>query len=181
MYTKDLEWHTKFVGQRQQHNYWLYEVLGRVIEKNPQIKSIVEIGTGNGALTLVLGLWACRLNLILLTLDINPSQAEPISKVLDKLSVKRITLDEFSPVAIDSIRKHIGQEPCLMICDGGNKPRELNLWASMLPKGSIITGHDWTVEIQESDVKDMEERLCEPIHKEWWLEKNIQMAFWKVK
>lgn len=43
-----------FVGQYIRHNYYEYYMLDDIIENNPQIKSIIEIGTGNGALTMVL-------------------------------------------------------------------------------------------------------------------------------
>ena len=39
-----LPWHTTFIGQLMQHNYWLYNIVDQVMLNNPQIKSIVEIG-----------------------------------------------------------------------------------------------------------------------------------------
>ena len=51
-------WYKTFLGQHQQHTYWLYKVIDDIITDNPQLRRFVEIGTGAGALSVVLGLHA---------------------------------------------------------------------------------------------------------------------------
>lgn len=173
--------HTNFIGQLQQHNYWLYKILDDVIAENKHIRSIVEIGTGNGALTLVLGLWGLRLNIPVVSVDINQDRCAPIGSVLNTLQVLRLNVDERSQECTDAILKHVDSQPCLMICDGGNKVWEVNHWCKLLPKNSILAAHDWSNEIKEADVLDAEAKYITPLHKGTWLEENVQMAWWRVK
>lgn len=178
MYGKDkgIPWHTTFLGVRQQHNYWLYKMLDDVIARSPHIGSIVEIGTGGGALTAVLGLHGLKLKIPVLSVDINQGRSLDLHDTLDAIKVKRVEIDEFSPVCFDIITKHIGYKPTLLFCDGGCKKKEVNLWAPRLPHGSIIGCHDWTVEVQPDDVKDLTNII--PVFESCWNENNVQTAWW---
>lgn len=173
-----MEWHTNFIGQRQQHCYWLYKILDDVISANPQIRSITEIGTGGGALTIVLGCWGARLSIPVLTNDINPKGQAPVKEVLARLGVKSLALDETGPEFINTINKHINSKPTLMICDGGFKAKEVNYWASRIPKGSVISAHDWGIEIGDKDVAGL--TMLKPLIQDKWLEENVRMAWWAV-
>lgn len=181
MYGKDkgCMWHTNFIGVRQQHNYWLYKVLDEVMQANSQIRSIVEIGTGNGALTMVLGLWGVKLSVPVLSVDINQGLSAKIHAVLDRIGVARLEADERGDTCRDAITACIAGKPCLLICDGGNKPEELRTWAPRLPAGSVIAGHDWSVEIHDEDVANITN--IEPLFPEKWMEENVQMAWWTIK
>jgi len=46
-------------------------------------------------------------------------------------------------------------EPCVVFCDGGNKPRELKTFAAELrdPR-SLLFVHDWGTEMLPGDVPD---------------------------
>jgi len=39
--------------------------------------------------------------------------------------------------------------PCLIICDGGDKPKELHLYAPLLRPGDVLIGHDYHNEYGE--------------------------------
>ena len=85
---KSWTWHITFVGQYMQHNYWLYHMLDNIIENNPQIKSIVEIGTGYGALTTVLGLYGIKKNIPVFTVDIYPKFSQSVWPIFKALNVQ---------------------------------------------------------------------------------------------
>jgi len=179
---KSWTWHITFIGQYMQHNYWLYHVLDDIIENNPQIKSIVEIGTGHGALTTVLGLYGIKKNISVFTVDINPKLSQPVWSIFKALNVRNHDGNVFSDVIISKIDSIINSQPTYIICDGGNKPKEFNFWVPKIPIGSIISAHDWGVEISTNDTKDMVDKYLIQYKQERWDEMNIQFAtFKKVK
>lgn len=51
-------------------------------------------------------------------------------------------------------------EPCVVFCDGGNKPRELQTFSGELrDPASLLLAHDWGEEIGPHDVPDMVEMV----------------------
>lgn len=116
-----------------------------VLNSNPQIRAIFEIGTWQGGFSW--WLWAqCEARgLFFQTYD-------PI--VPDKLVPNFEQRDVFADA------KQLGGwfrgwEPCIVFCDGGNKPRELNTFADELTSTeSILFVHDWGEEILLEDIPD---------------------------
>ena len=176
---RGLPWHTTFIGQLMQHNYWLYSVVDKVMIENPDIESIVEIGTGRGALTTVFGLWGIKKNIPVLSID---NQANIHNKtILEKLGVELLCADEFAKSTKDHILKTINNKKTWVYCDGGNKTKEFTSFSYLLPKGSIISAHDLGVEFNaEEALKSLPEGIVEPYKKELWLDLNIQLALFKV-
>ena len=168
------------MGIYQQHTYWLYKVIDDVLNENKQIKGIVEIGTGLGALSIFLGLECYERNLKpLLTYDIK-QVAKP--RLFDLLNIKAVARNCFDVESVNEIMEYI-KEPVLFICDGGNKIKEFNFFAYLLPEGSIITAHDWDDEIRIDDVrKTVMEIGLKPLHKDDWVAPPdyIAMSFWKI-
>ncbi len=76
-------------------------------------------------------------------------------------------LDVFAEV--DRIATIFGQaEPLVLLCDNGNKPRELQTFAPLLKHpDSLVVVHDWGTEIGPDDVPDTVEMVygefCESI------------------
>ena len=50
---------------------------------------------------------------------------------------------------------HTQAAPCLIFCDGGDKPKELHLYASILRSGDVLVGHDYHNEYTEDAVADI--------------------------
>ena len=42
--------------------------------------------------------------------------------------------------------------PVALLCDNGDKPREVALFAPLLHSGSILVAHDWGTEIGPADI-----------------------------
>jgi predicted O-methyltransferase YrrM len=174
------EWHTDFVGQRMQSNYWEYHIIGTIIRDNPQITKICELGTGGGTLTMLLGLWGIKLGIPVLSVDINSELSKPVKSVFDALHITFLTGDIFGKLQQD-INSFINKQnkPAYLICDDGDKIKEVNIFAPMLNPLSLISAHDWTYEISEKDVKQV---LLDNNYTSWkpqqWLEKNCQFATW---
>lgn len=152
---KALPWEpwTRFVGQLAGHSPYVYDIISDVLAYNP-VTAIIEIGTMYGALSMYLGLWGLRLDIPVVTFDIDQHMSDPVEPVLSAIDVVRYEMDVFSDRAVDII-KALAQEPVYLICDGGDKPRELQTFAPLLPTRSVVSVHDWGEEITElrSDVK----------------------------
>lgn len=173
-----LPWHTTLLGNYMQHNFWLYSVIDRVMLDNPQIQSIVEIGTGSGCVTTIFGLWGVLRGIPVTSLDI-VNRHHP--KVLEKLGVEFLQLDETHPDTEKEILQRIGGTPTWLFCDGGCKSREFKQFAPKLPSGSIISAHDLGTEFRhEVDALPLcLSGVVAPYHPEWWMEMNVQLAIYK--
>ncbi len=77
------DWHKTFLGVRQQHNYMLYRLIDEVLN-HQHIEKFVEVGTGAGALSVVLGLHAVNRGSHLLTFDTQVRGRKPmLDRVFD--------------------------------------------------------------------------------------------------
>jgi len=176
--SESLPWHTSFIGQQMQHNYWLYEIVDRVMRLNPQISSIIELGTGAGALSAVLGLWGVQRSIPVVTVD---TCARHSNKIFSALKVRFIQEDIFNSTVVEAIETYISKEPTWVFCDGGCKSKELAFFAPKLPKGSIISAHDLGTEFSHNRHAQplCDQGIIEPYKPEWWMENNVQLAIYK--
>lgn len=170
------EWHLSFIGQHMQHNYRLYYLLDDIIGNNQQIKSIVELGTGYGALTLALGLHALKMDVPILTIDIRDDLCVPVLPLFEKIGIDFYKGDAFTQEVSDKIVSIVGNLPTYIICDNGNKVREFRYWAPKIPSGSVISAHDWLTEINMKDVQDIVDVCLEPYSQDRWVEMNVRFA-----
>lgn len=172
-----IPWHTTFIGQPMQHNFWLYAIVDRVMMQNPQISSIIEIGTGAGALSSVFGLWGIKRGIPVLTID-SVMRHDP--KILSKLDVQYLQEDEFSDVVQERIMETISGKPTWLFCDGGSKRKEFQKFAPLIPRNSIISAHDLGVEfLYQRDAAPLVPDIVVPYRQEWWQDLNIQLALFK--
>jgi cephalosporin hydroxylase len=167
------EWHTTFVGLHMAHNYRLYYIIDSLFRDNT-FHSIVEIGTGHGSLTLVLGLWGLKLGIPVTSLDIDGTHYN--KTLFDALKINFINEDEFSESAKEQIVDALGRKPALLICDGGLKRWEFNMFAPLTSEGSIIGVHDWGNECTYEDIEDTVAEYCSIYQEQRWNEMNVQFA-----
>ena len=172
-----LPWHTTFIGQFMQHNYWLYNVVDIVMKYNPQIQSIIEIGTGYGAVTSVFGLWGLKKNIPVVSIDHQKLYDE---NLLKKLNVTLLNQDEFLDSTKEYILSTVGDKPTWVYCDGGFKTNEFLTYAPLIPSKSIISAHDLGVEFSDSiALNHLGPNIVEPYLPELWNDLNIQLALFK--
>lgn len=110
----------------------------------PPLVSIIELGTFQGGFSLYLAAQAQWRGLRFRTYDvIAPERQIP----------GFVRLDIFAKA--DSIGRFLSDHaPFVLLCDGGNKPRELRTFAPFMDEHSVIAVHDWDDEISETDVPD---------------------------
>jgi len=173
-----IPWHTTLLGNYMQHNYWLYAIIDRVMLANPQISSIVEIGTGSGCVSTIFGLWGIHRKIPVLTID---NVERHHSDVLNALGVQYLQVDENGDEAQSAILDCVHNLPTWIYCDGGCKSKEFKKFAPLIPKGSIISAHDLGMEFRHDidAINLCNEGVVEPFHPEWWMEFNIQLAIYK--
>jgi len=122
-------------------DYWLWEA---ILNDQPEITGIVELGTGQGGFSLFLAAQAEGRGISFRTYDI----AAPACRVpgFVRLDIYR---------AADAIGEHLSRhDPVVLFCDGGNKPRELETFSRYLTPRSVIVVHDWMTEIYPHDVPE---------------------------
>ena len=182
-------WWKTFLGIRQRHTYWLYKVIDDVLNENKQIAGIIEIGTGAGALSLLLGLECYERGLKpLLTYDIKDWVKEKSGqfyykepKLFKLLGIKFVIRDCFSEASTLEMKEY-ADKPVLLFCDGGKKKREFKELTHLLPIGSIVAAHDWNNEILLEHIQETTDKyamlpVCEA---EWDSPPDyIETCFWR--
>ena len=124
-----------------------------VLNDNPQVEAIFEIGTWQGGFSWWLYAQSLARDIFFQTFDaIQPERDVP--------SFYRI--DVFAETALLG-KRFRSFEPCVVFCDGGNKPRELHTYAAELrSQDSLLLVHDWGTEMLPGDVPDTVEMVYEP-------------------
>lgn len=140
---------TSFAGVPQAQYLCDWLLWESVLNSNPQLKGIVELGTWLGGMSLYLYAQAQARGLSFLTLDAQPPEAE--IPCFERLDIYRYSGE------LSLRMKAMG--PIALFCDGGNKPRELRTFPPALAEGSIIVVHDWMTETMPTDVPDFLEEL----------------------
>ena len=127
-------------------DYYLWECL---LNENPQLRGIVELGTWEGGFSLYLAAQARCRGLSFRTYDI----AAPSHEIPGFFQ-----LDIFREA--EQIGSYLRrEEPVVVLCDGGNKARELRTFSKFLSSESLLVVHDWGTEVLPSDVPDSLEML----------------------
>lgn len=170
-----------FAGQTAQHGPYLYHIVSRLMER-PHEKpfgGIIELGTGFGALTTYLGLWGARLGIPVFSFDTDPrSLVSGAGPLFQRLGVIYRKDDVFANSdKIRSLMNFLGR--VYLVCDNGNKPLEFQTFVPFVEPGSIVSAHDWGIEIKEADVKKtVEENNMVPVDPELWLAHGAFFASW---
>lgn len=122
-------------------DYWLWEW---ILNENPNVEGIVELGTYKGGFSLYLAAQAEIRDIFFRTYDIvGPKRRIP----------GFVSIDIFA--CADEIGRHLERhDPVILLCDGGNKARELQTFSRYLNPASVIVVHDWKTEIFPLDVPE---------------------------
>lgn len=107
---------------------------------------IIEIGTFSGGLTCFLGLYGKLFNIPVISYDITDYRNEVTKQWFDTFNIEYRLIDAFQdPQLIQDIRQ---DGVTLLLCDGGNKPAEMNHFSQFLKSGDIIMAHDYCSDIE---------------------------------
>lgn len=120
-------------------DYYLWEYL---LNDTPQCRGIVELGTWEGGFACYLAAQARSRGISFRTYDVTaPSHAIP----------GFVQLDIFREA--EQIGEYLrGEDPVILLCDGGNKAREVKTFSPYLSPESRIVVHDWGTEVQPEEI-----------------------------
>jgi cephalosporin hydroxylase len=148
-------------------------------------KRIIEIGTQYGGFTLMLKdilLSAGLSDFIIRTYDVkNPSFLMQHPELDERIEIKVEDIFNYHPFSIKEEKiKELNDfmsddTPNIILCDGGNKIKEFNVFSEIIKSGDIIMAHDYAydidkfeneikgnvwnwMEIQESDISECSKR-----------------------
>lgn len=128
-------------------DFYLWE---KLLNAHPEMKAVMELGTDRGGFSLYLEMQCKFRGIEYKGYDV--FEPEVYVEGFEKLD---IFLNQ--PRVVETMNSFEG--PIVLFCDNGNKPRELKVFSSKTPKGSIIAVHDWGTETLPSDVPDWLEEI----------------------
>lgn len=160
-----------FAGERAAHCPYIYHIISKILMYR-KVYSIVEIGTQRGALTAYLGLWGARLDVPVLSLDIEYQLSMGLHPVFERLGVEFCDMDCFSPEGERAIFEVIDNKPTYVICDGGDKKREFQHYAPKVPSGSMLSIHDWGTEVKGVECPC----AFQPFEPDEWVKHDVRFA-----
>lgn len=121
------------------------------------VKRIIELGTFHGGLSVFLGTYCFMKEIPFITYDIE-SFVHKLPKV--NLLFKTLNIDyriKNINNSIEEIKNEIQKDGLtLLLCDGGDKVNEFNVFSSLIKENDIIMAHDYAVDdiIFENDIKN---------------------------
>lgn len=137
--------------------------IAHVIQQE-RIRFVIEIGVEHGGLAAYLAAYchtveACTYRGI----DITLNALHPIVRqypVLERDAWSAETVQEVAGWLADA------PAPALIFCDGGNKPKELKLYAPLIRQGDVLLGHDYHNEYTDEALVDMPPEV-EQVRTDW--------------
>ncbi len=141
----------------------------KILDANPDILRIVELGTGHGGMSIHLGSFICGRGGNVLTIDrvrIMDGGYDLWSKFLSKYHVTFIERDVFHPSTVIEVSNFIQNYRAMIFCDNGDKKREVELYAKILKKGDILLAHDHPGELYVEDLSEETLSILEPFRQE---------------
>lgn len=168
---RDQRWHsmsgTSF-GGIPMAQVWADLILWEaILNENPELRGIVEIGTWQGGFSLWLQRQAQVRTIGFRTFDAVVPESEQVVMLLEEgwngkypgeiSDFARLDVFAKPEVVARTIKP---MEPVILFCDGGNKPRELATFTPYLqdPRSLVIV-HDWGTETLQTDVPETLEEI----------------------
>ncbi len=128
------------------------------------IKTVLEIGVEHGGLSAWLMAYG-RYNAVAYRgVDITLNALQTQLGIVDRSAF--VERDAWTADAVEDARQWLWSQPApaLIICDGGNKPKELHLYAALLREGDVMVGHDYHNEYGDREIADVG---AEQVFAEW--------------
>lgn len=134
-------------------DFFLWEAL---LNTHTDLRAIIELGTWEGGFSHYLSAQARMRGMRFKTFDvIVPEHQRPPG-------FQRLDIFAEPEVVIEWLE--LEGTPKALLCDNGNKPRELRTFPQHLPEGSIAVVHDWLDEVFPEDVPEsltmIDEEFC---------------------
>lgn len=105
---------------------------------------VIEIGTAWGGLSIFFALGCFMWEMDFYTFDIQDRHRERVGYLLRRLGSKYKRMNVFRDKGIAEIKSLIEREGrVLLLCDGGDKKKEIQIFSPFLKTNDVIMGHDY--------------------------------------
>lgn len=136
---------------------------------------ILEIGVEHGGATAMLSSYCFYSGAVYRGIDISLASLAPAVRDLDGDTL--IERDAWADTTVDEVRRwlanHVG--PALIFVDGGDKPKELRLYAPLIRPGDMIVAHDYHNEYGDEALWGMPNTVERIVSD--WLDDTLLCAF----
>jgi cephalosporin hydroxylase len=142
---------TKHQGGTLFFNLWMSQnqngpivfdtIFKHFINSDIRIGRIIELGTAHGGLSVLFGMFACSYGCKYITYDIfdTPNYKDLFKRLDIDFRQKDIFENE------SEIAKEIqSDDVTVLLCDGGDKIKEFNIFSKYLKQGDVILAHDYS-------------------------------------
>lgn len=148
-----------YLGTKVQQNPKAFQVFSDFFEKNKDIELVIEIGTAWGGLSMYVKDNCDKIGAKFVTFELSEDRKNQLNRNSEfakrniDMRIRNIFTDESIKEVKDLI---INGGRTLVLCDGGNKVREFNIFSDFLKSGDIIMAHDYAPnrDIFNRDYKD---------------------------
>ncbi len=137
------------------------------IIQDARIRTVIEIGVEHGGLAAWLTAYCHYTGCRYRGIDITFAPLHPT--VRDDMASNQLEeRDAWSAETVARVGQWMAEypAPALIICDGGDKPKELKLYAPLLRPGDVLLGHDYHNEYTDEALVDMP-AMVEQVHTDW--------------
>ena len=148
---------TSFFGVRAIQHWSDVALWECFFNEHPQIKTVVELGSGGHGLSIIFALNGVTRGFKLITFDRRRYESLdwPLPKLL-QLEDTFASVDLFADKVVKRMVEWLGRDelhPLLLFCDNGDKPREFATFVPHLRAGDYVGVHDWKVEFHPKDAQ----------------------------
>jgi len=153
-----------FAGIRIQQAWTTLYLLEDILDKDINIRRIVELGTGYGGLSLFFGLHMFERGSVL-TFDIETKMPHHWYGLSRNLPIAFVQQDIFCPCIDIPVSHFLSKYKALVFCDAGEKVDripQIRKFAGFLKPGDLLMAHDYYNSITPEDIIP----LCEELHLE---------------
>ncbi len=180
----------KFLGHRMAQTPEALLVFNEIFNREKFVR-VIEIGTFFGGFALYLAFCSRMLNMKFFTFDIKTKKSN-VYKRIKQLGGTYLQLNVFQPQGKERLRSLIrAPGRVLLLCDGGNKVKEIEFFAQFLKPKDVIMGHDYfetdmdffrqdkwfSCELTEADIRS----TCEKYNLAPWYQHLWKEVFWVGK
>lgn len=131
-----------------------------------RIRTVLEVGVEHGGLAAYLRSTGLYTGLVYRGIDITLNALQTEVRARDGVAID--ARDAWLPETVAEMGRWLAESPapCLIICDGGDKPKELKLYAPLMRPGDVLIGHDYHNEYGDEALGDMLAAL-EQVRTDW--------------
>lgn len=147
---------TTFLGLRMDQE-WQDINIWEEFFKNFPIKTLIELGTGNGGMSMYFALQCYQIGAKFHTFDnqLWIDFDKPIPAFLNmRTAFHHVDLFEGGGQHVKEVLA-VAEHPLMLFFDNGHKAREWQLFANLTEPGDYLAVHDWETEFFPADIGDV--------------------------